>query len=142
MLRAAPLALALTLGACVSATPAPDRQAAFERASDAAFRTSPRPDPIPLPSLTPPTRLQSELGRMAARELASWILPPDEAGAVVASDILTGHMPRATAIVLYRAPAAAETIIFVRTETPLRKRNHALIRSEVSAVAAMTDGHL
>ena len=44
---------------------------------------------------------------MAARELASWILPPDEAGAVVASDILTGHMPRATAIVLYRAPAAA-----------------------------------
>ena len=63
------------------------------------MRPPPPPEPVLLPPLSPPTRLDSEIGRMSHAELARWILPA-EAGRIVRADLHRGHVPRIGAVSL------------------------------------------
>jgi hypothetical protein len=107
MLRSLALVLILLAGGCASAPAAPDPQGSFERASTAAFQSTPRAEPVPLPPLRPPSRLQSELQRMRQADIAHWILPADEAARIVAADLVSGFLPRLSAVSLYEAPRRA-----------------------------------
>ena len=93
------------LAACAGPREA-DPRAAAEAAMDQAMRMPEPPQPVPLPTLDPPTRLQSELEAMSHAERARWALPAAEARDIVASDLLRGMMPRPGGIALYRQPRA------------------------------------
>jgi hypothetical protein len=107
MMRTLAVVLVLLVGGCAANPSAPDARRSFERASTAAHQSTPRAEPVPLPPLRPASRLQSELQQMAQAEIARWILPPEAANRVVAAHLVSGHMPRVSAISLYEAPRPA-----------------------------------
>ena len=120
------------LSACAAPLKEPGGEVAAKEAIAEAMRPAPEPQWVLLPPLRP--RLDSEIGRMQAAELARWILPA-EAHRIVSAELHRGRMPRIGALSLLAAPAPTrlpglcelrgwEAVFRVPDENALTYRQH------------------